>query len=242
MNNNIRNIFSILSRILNKSNFNKFLIIFIVGFVSRTLVYYFYNVNVYLDFLNVVSVSYYICMSAFIISVHEFVNCFDFNIIPFKFSILKEGIKRIYINGLDNKLFMDSNVNEVKPSGEIGISDKGGYSPRPVKPSPLSNPPVTPSNLDEMKPTREINFHDKKKSSLRPVNSSPNHPMNSSSNHPTRSQKTSAFQERDRDITKFKEEFKKFYTVYKEFIKLSNYELESLSIKMAIEDEKGGDG
>ena len=69
----------LLSRICNKSNFSKFLIIFIVGFVSRLLVSYFYTINVSLDFLTPVSILYYICMSAFIILVHEFINYFNFN-------------------------------------------------------------------------------------------------------------------------------------------------------------------
>ena len=69
----------LLSRICNKSNLSKFLIIFIVGFVSRFLVNYFYCVNVCLDFLTTVSILYYICMSAFVILIHEFVNYFNFN-------------------------------------------------------------------------------------------------------------------------------------------------------------------
>ena len=63
MNNNIKNVFNVLlSRTFNKSNFNKFLIIFIVGFISRGLIGYFYSINVYFDFFNIVSVSYYVCM------------------------------------------------------------------------------------------------------------------------------------------------------------------------------------
>src|SRR6266576_200877 len=190
---NKRNVFSILlSRILNKSNFNKFLIIFIVCFVSRVLVNYFYSINVFLDYYNVVSVSYYICMSAFIILVHEFVDYFDFNIIPyFKFSIIKEGIKGFYFHVLNNKMFIDSNVNEMKPYGKIGLSDKGSYRFRPVKSSPLSNPPITPDNVNEMKPSREIRFRNKGSSSLRPVNF----------NRPATSEKPSAFQESNKYIT-----------------------------------------
>jgi hypothetical protein len=234
MKKNKRNVFNVLfSRIFNKSNFNKFLIIFILGFVSRVFLGHFYN-NVYLDLLNLVSASYYVCISAFIILVHNFVYYFDFNIIPFKFEILKESIKRFYINGLNNKLFMNSNVNEMKPYGEIGLSHKGSYSTRPVKSSPLSNPPITPANINEMKPTREIKFRNKSSNSLIPVNFSPN--------RSTTFQRASPFQVKDKYITKLKGEFKEFYTSYRESIKLSNYELESLSIKMAIEIAKGKDG
>jgi len=92
--NNIRNVFSLLlNRILNKSNLNKFLIIFMVGFVSRILVGYFYN-NVYLDFFNTVSLLNSTCMSAFIVLIQGFVHYF--NNIPF-FSYIYE-IYNIIIN------------------------------------------------------------------------------------------------------------------------------------------------
>ena len=47
------------NKIFNKLNFTKFIIIFTVGFLSRFLVSSFYNINVYLDFLNMISVVYY---------------------------------------------------------------------------------------------------------------------------------------------------------------------------------------
>jgi hypothetical protein len=81
---NKRNIFNVLNRIFNKSNFNKVLIIFIVGFISRVFVGYIYSVNVYLDYLSPVSILYYICLSAFIVLVHEFVNYFN-NVPSFSF-------------------------------------------------------------------------------------------------------------------------------------------------------------
>jgi hypothetical protein len=240
MKKNLRNVFSILlGRNLNKYNFNKFLIIFFVGFFSRVLIGHFYSVNVYLYSFNVVCISYYICLSAFIILVHEFVNYFDFNIIPsFKLSRIKEGIKVFYFYGLNNKMFMDSNVGaqqEMKPYGKRGLSDKGSYRFRPVKSSPLSNTPITPTNINEMKPIREIIFNGKTNTSLRPVN------FNHSATSHKASAKYLAFQERNKNILKYKDEFKDFYTTYRESIKLSDYELESLNIKMAIGEEKGYD-
>jgi len=229
--------FSVLSRIFNKSNFKKILILFIVGFVSRVLVGYLYNINVYLYFLCPISNMYYIYMSTFMVLAYEFVNTFYFNIIPsFRFLIIKESIKVFYSNGLNNKLFMDSNANEIKPYGKTGLGDKSSSSHRPMKSSPLSNTPITPTNINEMKPTREIRYSGKTNSSLRPVNF----------NHLATSQEASAqdlaFQERNKKILRYKDEFKEFYTTYRESIKLSDYELESLSIKMAIENEKGNSG
>ena len=83
------------SRIFHKSNFDKFLIIFIVGFASRILVNYFYSVNVYCDFLTPISLYYYVCMSAFIILVHEFVSYFNFSCFSFISGLFNVFIKSI---------------------------------------------------------------------------------------------------------------------------------------------------
>jgi len=44
-----------------------------------------YNVNVYSDYLNIISLEYYACFALFIILVHELVNYFEINIIPLYF-------------------------------------------------------------------------------------------------------------------------------------------------------------
>jgi len=72
----------LLGRIFTKSNLNKIIIIFIAGFISRVLIVYFYNVNVFFEYLNIISILYYSFMSFFIVIVHEVINYFEFNIIP----------------------------------------------------------------------------------------------------------------------------------------------------------------
>jgi hypothetical protein len=72
----------LLGRIFTKPNLNKIIIIFIAGFISRVLIVYFYNVNVFFEYLNIISILYYSFMSFFIVIVHEFINYFEFNIIP----------------------------------------------------------------------------------------------------------------------------------------------------------------
>jgi len=72
----------LLGRILTKPNLNKIIIIFIAGFISRVLIVYFYNVNVFFEYLNIISILYYSFMSFFIVIVHEVINYFEFNIIP----------------------------------------------------------------------------------------------------------------------------------------------------------------
>lgn len=72
------------NRIFNKSNINKVLIIFVIGFISRILVNYIYGVNVFVDYLNIISCIYYILFSVVIVTIHEIVGYYDINIIPFK--------------------------------------------------------------------------------------------------------------------------------------------------------------
>ena len=230
MNNRKRNVFSVLYRIFNMFNFNKFLTIFIVGFVSRVLVGYFYSINIYLYFFNVMSILYYICMSAFIVLVHEFINYF---IIPY---FIIENLNGFYFNSLNNKLFMDSNVND-KHYAEIGSSAKARYGHRPIKSSPLSKPPITPDNIDEMKPSLIIGFNNKSNTSIRPVNI--NHTATSDNASPSDFKNKALRLKNNEYITKYKGEFKEFYTTYREFIKLSDYQLESLSIKIAEAYHKG---
>jgi len=111
MNNNAKNNFSILlSRIFNKYNFNKVLIIFIVGFVSRVLIGYFYSANVYLD---------YICMSASIILVHEFVGYFNLNIIPSLDFFYKIYIIIIRILVSMNTIIFSCKLEDIKISSFI---------------------------------------------------------------------------------------------------------------------------
>ena len=69
-------------RIFNRSNINKVFIIFIFGFVSRVLVNHIYDINVFREYTETISLVYYALMSLFIILVNEFVGYFEFTVIP----------------------------------------------------------------------------------------------------------------------------------------------------------------
>jgi len=69
-------------RIFNRNNFTKLIIIFVVGFVSRTLINYYYDINVFVEYTSIISLVYYWWMSMFIVLIHEFVAYFEINIIP----------------------------------------------------------------------------------------------------------------------------------------------------------------
>jgi hypothetical protein len=82
---NIKNKFfspGLLNKIFNKPNLNKILIIFIVGFTSRIFINYIYNVNVFIDYFNKISIIYYVLMSMFTVLIHEVTTHFNINIIP----------------------------------------------------------------------------------------------------------------------------------------------------------------
>ena len=76
---NLKNKFSfpgLLSRIFNKPNLNKILIVFVIGLISRIFINYIYNINVFIDYFNKVSIIYYILMFMFIVLIHEIVIYF----------------------------------------------------------------------------------------------------------------------------------------------------------------------
>jgi apolipoprotein N-acyltransferase len=108
------------NKIFNKLNFTKFIIIFTVGFLSRFLVSSFYNINVYLDFLNMISVVYYTFFSGFIVTVHELVENYKISLVPnnfyinikMSFSYIKSFINWNSISSLKLEDFKLSNLNK----------------------------------------------------------------------------------------------------------------------------------
>jgi hypothetical protein len=101
---------NILKRFFNKLNLHKILTIFIVGFISRIFINYFYSINVFTEYLTFVSVIYYIFMSVFIFIVHELTNYFSFSLI-YPFSFINWLINN-FINTLGNiiKIFISINI------------------------------------------------------------------------------------------------------------------------------------
>jgi hypothetical protein len=121
-----KNILNLFTRLFNRSNLTKILIIFIIGFIFRILINYIYGVNIYLDLLSPALILYYICISPFLLLVHELIIYIDFKIFSnikleeFKISSIKRLLKGFnfeYFN--NNKMYIDSSVNEIKPYREI---------------------------------------------------------------------------------------------------------------------------
>jgi len=75
-------IYLFFSKILNRSNINKVIFIFVIGLISRTFINYTYNINVFSDYLSKLSILYYLFFSLLIIIIHEFIDYYHVNIIP----------------------------------------------------------------------------------------------------------------------------------------------------------------
>lgn len=69
-------------KMFNRQNITKLFIIFTVGFVSRVLINYIYEINVFIEYTNVISYIYYLIMALFTIIVHDFIAYFDIVITP----------------------------------------------------------------------------------------------------------------------------------------------------------------
>src|SRR2546423_1099241 len=59
MNFNFDRFYIFISRVFSRLNFTKVLIIFAVGLISRVIVNYVYDINVFKDYTNVISLTYY---------------------------------------------------------------------------------------------------------------------------------------------------------------------------------------
>jgi hypothetical protein len=96
----------LLAKVFNKLNFTKVIVIFSVGFISRCLVNYLFGLNVFLDYTNIISCLYYVGFSIFIVLVHDLVEHFGFNIVPY--FVLD------FIVFISNKItFLYNNVNNL---------------------------------------------------------------------------------------------------------------------------------
>lgn len=82
----------LIKKIIFSNTFKKILLIFIVGFISRILVNYIYDVNVFKEYTTSISLVYYSCMACFVGIVNELpkisVNVLDFSIIRKAFQFL----------------------------------------------------------------------------------------------------------------------------------------------------------
>ena len=90
---------NLFKRLFNKVTFTKVIIIFIVGLFSRVFINYFYGVNVFVEYTNLISFYYYGVMSFIIVFISEVVSYFELdifalfgNLLFYIFSLLRSFI------------------------------------------------------------------------------------------------------------------------------------------------------
>ena len=69
---------NLLNKVFNKYCLSKVIIIFIVGLITRAFVAYFWDVNVFVEYDDLISCIYYFIMAIFTVLLHEFITYFEF--------------------------------------------------------------------------------------------------------------------------------------------------------------------
>nr|YP_010526680.1 hypothetical protein OOD12_mgp19 [Pleurocordyceps sinensis]UXR11748.1 hypothetical protein [Pleurocordyceps sinensis] len=72
----------LLTSFLKPVNLSKVIIIFIVGIISRYSINNYFDINVFIDYSNYISILYYSFFSAFIVFINELFSLYNINIIP----------------------------------------------------------------------------------------------------------------------------------------------------------------
>lgn len=73
---------SLLKRFFTPVNLSKTIVIFFVGLTSRYLINEFLGINVFTEYLTLVSITFYSGFAAFIVFINELFSFFNINIIP----------------------------------------------------------------------------------------------------------------------------------------------------------------
>ena len=144
MNNN-KNKFSFpefIKKIFNKSNLNKILIIFIVGLTTRISINYIYNINVFVDYFNKISIIYYVSMSMFTVFIHEVITHFNINIIPTYLFDSCDYIKKLIFNLVNLVIYAFNTIKSIstKIFGNLSLRDFSIFSIKNlIKDNPFFN-------------------------------------------------------------------------------------------------------
>jgi hypothetical protein len=79
----MKNLFNnLLVRVFTPVNIKKILILFTVGFLARVLIFYYGDINVFIEFLHPISLAFYSFMACFAVFIHEFLVVYNFPILP----------------------------------------------------------------------------------------------------------------------------------------------------------------
>nr|YP_009327774.1 hypothetical protein [Epichloe typhina]APB96733.1 hypothetical protein [Epichloe typhina] len=72
----------LLNRTLTPVNVSKAIVIFFVGFISRYFINDYYDINVFKEYLTLVSITFYSVFAAFVVFINELFSFFNINLIP----------------------------------------------------------------------------------------------------------------------------------------------------------------
>lgn len=98
-----------LKSIFNKKNLTKIVIIFTIGLSSRMIINNYFNINVFTDLFNSISLIYYFIFACVTVSVHYLVDNFNLSLFPNIFQKLS-----INFNFMKNIKLKYYSINEIK--------------------------------------------------------------------------------------------------------------------------------
>lgn len=106
----------LIKSVLGNIVFRRILVIFVIGLVSRILINYVYDVDVFKDFISSTSLIYYVFITCFVSFVKDF-NIISFNV--FNFKIIRSGVVMVCKNYISNmwdgdKMFVGMEENSDK--------------------------------------------------------------------------------------------------------------------------------
>jgi hypothetical protein len=101
-----------LGNIFNSTNIIKILVIFLIGFIFRIIIYHYLGINVFLDYTHSISILYYLGISSF--SVY-FDQLFSFqDVIPINIEPTNNNIKS-FDNNLKSSLLFNKDSTSKLP-------------------------------------------------------------------------------------------------------------------------------
>ena len=114
-------------KIFNKKYIIKIFIIFIVGFIIRIIVNYVYNINVFIDYTNIISIIYYYFMALFVVTINEVIYQFPISsFFSYVFSVVKkfpfvnlDDLKLSFLRKTINKFIFGSNKMYLGPDNPV---------------------------------------------------------------------------------------------------------------------------
>ena len=115
-------------KIFNRQNFTKLVIIFTLGLIYRGLVNSYFDVNVFTDFTNFISLLYYFAFSTSIALVHEIVDFFHLSIFPnFLFQTNVVGVQH-YVEHVNTRTDIQGRITRRSHRGNLSYKNNPDIS------------------------------------------------------------------------------------------------------------------